>query len=79
MLPSRSLSLDGEVESTVKRDLSKEEEILEKSRQMIEESQAKNELLAEQVRLFLKIGDESFSLSRRFIQGESLSTNIATQ
>ena len=35
--------------------ISKEDDILEKSRQMIEESRAKNEQLAEQVRLMISL------------------------
>ena len=57
-------------------EISKEEEILERSRQMLEESKVKNEQLAEQVRFFLflsffffvffkKIQKFTFSCSKR--------------
>ena len=50
----------------------KEEDILEKSRQMLEESKAKNEQLAEQVRFLFFF----FALHNQFCLGQSISTNI---
>lgn len=42
--------------------MSKEEEILEKTRQMIEESEAKNEQLAEQVKLRMILREDFISI-----------------